>query len=332
MKQESKIITKYKNGALGEGFLESVKNADEEDVRVLLAAILLEEKDGEVDPELLRTGLGISEAELSASVKFWRGAGLLDTSKRTSKKISDASKQGAEEKKPEKTDIESAHRGGKLERDDFPSYTTEELTALMKKRSITSDFIGEASRVYGKIFNQHEVEMIVRMIDYIGFDGECVLMLLSFFAKEKKTLRYIEKTALALYDEGISSAAELQEKLCAMERVRTCEGQIRAMFGMTGRSLTTKEKKYISTWLGKMNFDVEMIRLAYEKTVDATHSPSCAYANGILERWFADGIDTPQKVADADEKRSSAKAAETGSSFDTDDFFEAALKRSYENI
>ena len=332
MKQESKIITKYKNGALGEGFLELVKNADEEDVRVLLAAILLEQRDGEIDSELLRTGLGISEAELSASVKFWRGAGLLGTSKRAAKKETDTQKQGAEEKKPEKTDIESAHRGGKVEREEFPSYTTEELTALMKKRRITSDFIGEASRVYGKIFNQHEVEIIVRMIDYIGFDEECVLMLLSFFAKDKKTLRYIEKTALALYDEGISTASELQEKLCALEHIRTGEGQIRAMFGMTGRSLTTKEKKYISTWLGKMNFDVEMIRLAYEKTVDATHSPSCAYANGILERWFADGIDTPQKVADADEKRSSVKAAETESSFDTDDFFEAALKRSYENI
>jgi DnaD/phage-associated family protein len=170
------------------------------------------------------------------------------------------------------------------------------------------------------------------MIDYIGFDEECVLMLLSFYAKEKKTLRYVEKAALALYDEGISTAVELQERLCAMERIRTSEGQIRAMFGMTGRSLTTKEKKYISSWLGKMNFDVEMIRLAYEKTVDATHGPSCAYANGILERWFADGIDTPQKVADADGKRAAAKAAEQEGGFDTDVFFEAALKRSYENI
>lgn len=332
MKQDGKIITKYKNGALGESVLESVKNADEEDVRVLLAAILLEQRDGEIDPELLRAGLGIGEAELSASVKFWRGAGLLGTAKRSAKKESESHKQETEEKKTAKTDIESAHRGGKVERDEFPSYTTEELTALMEKRKITSDFIGEASRVYGKMFNQHEVEMIVRMIDYIGFDEECVLMLLSFFSREKKTLRYIEKTALALYDEGISTSAELQEKLCAMERIRTCEGQIRAMFGMTGRSLTTKEKKYISSWLGKMNFDVEMIRLAYEKTVDATRGPSCAYANGILERWFADGIDTPQKVADADQKRSSAKAAEQESGFDADVFFEAALKRSYENI
>ena len=166
MKQEGKIITKYKNGALGEGFLDSVKNADEEDVKVLLAAILLEVRDGEIDTELLCKGLGIDTAELMASVKFWRGAGLLGTSKQSTKKDSAEKKQ--------KTDIESAHRGGKVEREEYPSYTTEELTALMEKRKITSDFIGEASRVYGKMFNQHEVEIIVRMIDYIGFDEECV--------------------------------------------------------------------------------------------------------------------------------------------------------------
>ena len=104
------------------------------------------------------------------------------------------------------------------------------------------------------------------------------------------------------------------------------------MFGMGGRALTTKEKKYIASWIEKMNFSIEMIRLAYDKTVDVTHEPSCAYANGILERWYADGIDTPEKVKDADERRSADKAMSTGSSFDNDDFFEAALRRSYETI
>ena len=199
MKQDSKIITKYKDGALGEGFLESVRNADEEDVRVLLAAILLEQRDGEINSELLCKALGIEQTELMASVKFWRGAGLLGTAKSVAKKEkTDSTEKQQNGSERRGFDAESAHRGGKIERDELPSYTTEELTALMEKRRITSDFIGEASRVYGKMLNQHEVEIIVRMIDYIGFDEECVLMLLSFYAKEKKTLRYVEKAALAL--------------------------------------------------------------------------------------------------------------------------------------
>ena len=232
--------------------------------------------------------------------------------------------------KEEKPKLESAHKDGKLDKEALPAYTTEELTVLMKKKKITSTFIGEASRVYGKVFNQHEIEIIVRMIDYIGFNSECVLLLLSYYSKQKKTLRYIEKAALTFYDEGITTEKELQQKLCAMERREEIEGKIRAMFGMTNRALTTKEKKYIISWVEKMNFSLDMIRLAYDKTVDVTHEPSPAYANGILERWYADGIDTPEKVEAADEKRDQSKRGQVERSFDTNDFFEAALRRSYE--
>ena len=320
MKHIDKVHTTYKNKKLKVDMLDSVKNADEEDLRVLLATILLEgsSEDGEVKTEDICEALCIGEEEFSASLKYWRGAGLLSVPK----------KKAAE--KEEKRKPENAHKDGKLDMESMPTYTTEELTALMKKRKITSDFIGDASRVYGKMFNQHEVEIIVRMIDYIGFDGECVLLLLSYYSKQKKTLRYIEKAALAFYDEGISTAKELQQKLCAMERRDAVEGKIRTMFGMNNRALTTKEKKYITSWVEKMNFSVEMIRLAYDKTVDITHEPSPAYANGILERWYADGIDTPEKVAEADEKREEGKRGQIESSFDSNEFFEAALRRSYE--
>ena len=74
-----------------------------------------------------------------------------------------------------------------------------------------------------------------------------------------------------------------------------------------------------------------MIRLAYDKTVDTTNKVSAAYANTILEDWYAKGIDTPQKVQKADEERAIANGGEVKKSYDSDDFFEAALKRSYEN-
>ena len=219
----------------------------------------------------------------------------------------------------------------KLDKETMPSYTTKELTKLMEERKITSEFISEASRVYGKIFNQHEVEIIVRMVDYIGFEPESVLMLLSYYSKKKKPIRSIEKAALNFYDEGISTSVALEEKLCAMERREQIEGKIRAMFGMTGRDLTTKEKKYIVSWVEKMGFDLDMIRLAYDKTVDIKHEALPAYANGILERWYADGIDTPEKVEAAEQKHEEGKPVRVERSFDSNDFFEAALKRSYGN-
>ncbi len=337
MKHIEKIVTKYKGAGSFDAFFDAVRNADEDDLKVLLGAILLEEKNGEaVNVSELCDLLGIDDegGAVSASIKYWKGAGLVGLPKKSTAK--NPQSIDAQKKTEIDTEKKSAHRDGKLERDSMPSYTTAELTQLMEKRQITAKFIDEASRVFGKIFNQHEVECIVHMIDYIGFDEECVLLLLSYYKNRKKTLRYVEKAALALYDEGISDAEALSQKLFVMEKREEAEGKIRSMFGMGGRELTTKEKKYIVAWVEKMHFDVEMIRLAYDRTVDATHGPSVPYANGILERWFADGINTPEKVKEAEEKRAAANAKskenDVTSSFDTDDFFEAALRRSYSDL
>ena len=72
------------------------------------------------------------------------------------------------------------------------------------------------------------------------------------------------------------------------------------------------------------------------------------YTDGVLKRWAAEGLTTPEAVAASDERWRRARENEAvsagksktpkdggkkqGGSFDVDDFFEAALKRSYEDI
>ena len=125
MKHIDKVHTNYKNKELDADTLEPIKNADEEDLRVLLAAILLGEKseDGSVDTKDICEVLSISQEEISASIKYWRGAGLFAVPKK---------KAASKEAKPK---LESAHKDGKLDKESLPAYTTEELTALMKKRN-----------------------------------------------------------------------------------------------------------------------------------------------------------------------------------------------------
>jgi len=60
------------------------------------------------------------------------------------------------------------------------------------------------------------------------------------------------------------------------------------------------------------------------------HELQDSYANAILENWYASGLKTVKDVEAQEEQRS--KAVPSGSSFSTDSFFEAALKRSYENM
>ena len=105
------------------------------------------------------------------------------------------------------------------------------------------------------------------------------------------------------------------------------------MFGMKSRALTTKESKLLRAWMG-FGYGIDIVRLAYERTVAATNEPSVPYANAILERWNAEGLRTLGEVqeylSEQEAKKNGAGKPELGNSFDTDDFFEAALRRSYQ--
>ncbi len=126
----------------------------------------------------------------------------------------------------------------------------------------------------------------------------------------------------------------LQSRFRQMEENAKTETAVAAMFGMTGRALTAKEKKFLGNWIGVMGFDLDCIRLAYDITVDNTHEPAPAYANTILTNWYNDGLRTYDAIVAAEEekKAKNKKEREQDKSFDTDEFIAAALKRTFEEL
>ena len=329
MKKNEKISVVYDAQKPTQSFITSLKAADEADLQVLL--MLSMHRDSEdLDMETVRTALELTEEELAASVKYWRGSGILKKIKKTETKASAS-------KNDKKTELKTAHAGGKVERADAaPSYTSAELSALIEQRRITTEFIDDACRIMGKMLPTRDINTLVGMVEYIGLDEECVLAILAYTVSiGKKTVKYAETLAFSLYDEGLTDKSALEDRLARMTAARSVRGKVEAMFGITGRALTAKEKKFLTAWTETMGFDEEVIRLAYDITVDNTGSPALAYANTILESWHALGLRTADEVAAEIEKSRAARKNAKGTpdkSFDTDEFFEAALKRTFEEI
>ena len=328
MKKNEKISIAYTAPKPTQSFITSIKAADEGDLRLLLALSMHKDTD-DLDLESLRVALELSEEELAASIKYWRGAGILKKIKKTESKNSEASPKN-EASHP------SAHADGKVERAEVaPSYSSAQLADLIEQRRVTAEFIDNAQRVMGRMFSTRDMNILVGMVEYVGFNEECVLSLLAYVAGlERKTLKYAETLAFSLYDEGINTKAALDERLARMKQARSVRGRVESMFGMTGRALTAKEKKFLTSWTETMGFDADVIKLAYDITVDNTGEPAPAYANSILDNWYKAGLRTADEVsAEIEKSKTSKKAAKTeNKSFDTDEFFSAALKRTFEDL
>lgn len=331
MGKSAKRIIKYRNCNIPEDISEILGNADENDLKILITLMMAADSEGEVPESFsVEEALSLSKAEVDASLKFWRGAGVISGARASG---------GAKAKKPEpvaepeKVAIATAHREGAVETSsNLTSYASAELATLLERRKVTAEFIDEAQRVFGKTFNSYDTSIVVGIVDRLGFDEEAVLAILAYVTRlGKKGLRYAEKVALALYDDGYTTSHEVSERIAVIERSKEEIHKIKQLFGIGGRELSRTEKSLFEKWTQKFEYDIEIVRLAYDITVDAIQKPVPKYADSILERWYAEGLRTAESIESFEKNKKTAKA-EGEKSYDLDDFFEAALKRSFDDL
>ena len=307
--------------------VDALSRAGEIDVKVLLYLCAHESK---AEEKKLAKLLSCSESDIKASLSFWRGAGIVDL-------CGDDSPSDEESFKDEKSSHEEKHEDkheDKKEKEkskklhlpeELPRYSTDELANVLEGRSEAVALIDECQNIAGKVFNVKEISVLVGLLDYLGLEPDYIMMLLTYcVASGKKSLHYLEKAAFGFYDAGITTGDQLSEELRRRESADEAEGRIRSMFGVGERAFTTKEKKFISSWINDLSYSLDIIGKAYEITADATGKGSFAYANSILERWNAAGLRTLEEITASYEKGD----VPTEGSFDTDSFFEAAVRRS----
>ena len=306
-------------GAFPKSALDVVKRAGADELKVLLFLCSCE---GNADEKKLVKLTGCKSESVRDALSFWRGAGIIDAADGEPTPITETEETGAITAESEK----KAESKKKLQRsEELPNYTSKELSDILEKRSDTATLINECQNIMGKIFNVREINVLIGLCDYLTLDTEYIMILLTYcMSIGKKNLHFAEKLAFSLYDAGICTSQELSEELRRRELAQSAEGRIRTLFGVGERAFTSKEKKMICAWVGEMGYPIEIIERAYEATADATGKGSIPYANSILERWYSEGLRTLEDIETAVAK----KKGEMGdSSFNTDDFFDAAIKR-----
>lgn len=289
---------------------------NESELKVLLAV------SAESDEALARELCGLDESEFTMALSFWRGAGLVTRARK---------KQTAPVEKTEKESETPVIDTGKL-----PEYTSADITRLKKEDPIFNSILDEAQGTYGKFFNNVESGYIVAMRDHLSLDGEYILMLLEYFKREGKPLRYVAGVADTLVKRGICDPESLEVYLKRRDTFRGSEGKYRDLFGIGTRALTAYEEKYFTSWSEEMKMPFELVRVAFERTVEKKGTPQKSYINGILKKWKEANIKSIEELSlyeqnkGAVQKSTGSIQGTTGeSTFDIDDFFSAALDRMY---
>ena len=333
---------KYVNGEIPDNIADILANADEQDLKILALLLMAADSEGEVEDSFsLEDMLGISKSEVDASLKFWRGAGVIGTAHSSKKRAAEKTNENREAKSTASADetasgIKYAHKGGALEGNVSEIYGSRELATLLHDRAVTVDFIDEAQKVFGKTFTARDTSIVVRLIDEYGFDEESVLLFLSYVrANGKKGVSYAEKIAIGFYDDGITAIEDVEAEFLRREQSKEQIFKIKKMFGFGARELTKTENELFTKWIRDYGYGEDVIKLAYDIMINAIQRVQPKYADKILEKWHVEGLKTAEEIEKYEaDKRGAQKPASNDpqKSYDLDDFFAAAIKRSFEEL
>ena len=252
--------------------------------------------------------LTISCEDVKSSLSFWVKAGVVSC-------------DGLEEFE-NKMVTEAPSKG-------VPTYTGNQIEAYIAKNKRMGELFKECQSLLGKVFNKHDYDNVINLKEYYKFSSAYILLLLAHCVDIGKTnWAYVRKLASELYDNGIDSYKKLDRHFADRKDEKTLEFKIRKLFGIGEREFTKTEKSVFDKWIeDKIPFD--LLELAYEITVEKTGKSTPRYANKIIENWISSGISTAEEARESQIRYKNKIAADT---FDADDFFEAALKRSYADM
>lgn len=190
-----------------------------------------------------------------------------------------------------------------------PQYSETDVLTAMDTDSDFRSLYGEIQRLLGRTLNTEEMKILLGFIRYLGLPGDVISVLVCYCKERARqkgslrnpSLRTIEKEAYAWAEQGIDTMEEAVAYMRKQANRRSRLGQLMEALQIRGRNLTPGEEKYAQQWLD-WGFELETLKLAYERTCLNTGGLSWAYMNKILSRWQEAGLLTVEQVQKKDTK------------------------------
>lgn len=224
--------------------------------------------------------------------------------------------------------------------EDLPDYSAEEIIEGSKTDSVFTAVLNEAQTALGRMLSRADLKILYGIYNYLGLPAEVIIELIHYCLTEYRrkygenkvpSLRYIEKEAYIWARNELFTLDSAANYIKTMTQKREKHEIVKRSFGIYGRELSAGERKYIDSWLDE-GFSLDVIMLAYDKTVTNTGRLQWSYLNGILKNWKKQGLSTVDDIYKQDtNKKTSDKNAYTAKSEKNDNEMKELI-RTFEKV
>ena len=283
----------------------------------LRALLILLRRGGSAQEEEIAAELATDAAEVRDALRYWVNEGILTASGQA--RLQQAAPV---QSPPEPTETVPAAVPPKQKesrpRQELPpkgmtsTYrgrpTNEQIAAMMAKDPNIEFLFQAASEKLGKYLQLTDRSSLIYLYDWAGIPIDGILMVIQYCCSlGKRQMRYIERVALDWQDAGVNSLETAEEHIRGLEERNSWAGEVKAAFGIRDRELVEKEQAYVNKWYGEYHSGIQLIRLAYERTIERIGKLSFPYVDSILKSWQEKKITTPQEAMQEQKREEPAK-------------------------
>ena len=267
----------------------------------------------------LSAGTGVPQAEAEEAVLFWQQANILSAENSSvpqpvivpAAPVAPAdSMQSDPEKDPEpqKPAVQQTEQS-KPAAERRALLSPSDIAEIMKDTPDISELFKISESILGSL-NYTMQNSLITMKMLLGLPAEVLITLITYCKViDKAQPAYIEKVASAWAESGIDTLELAQEDVERMSRSRTYTGKVMKAFEMR-RNPTSNQAAFIEDWQN-LGISEELLRYAYELTIEKIDKLSFPYINSILRSWSDSGFRTKDDVKAA-EPASKRKKSSSG--------------------
>lgn len=252
--------------------------------------------------------LGITESELSAALGFWRGAKVL--------RIGDAH--------------EIPKKAAPSKINTMQEYDAKELAEAKTSDPAFATVCEFFSSQFDKAtLTRADLNSLYYLYQYVGIPCELLCEYIDYCSKNgKRGTQYFVKASIGFFEENeLDTVEKFSEYLSLREVADENVNKMRSLLGIGGRALTTTQKQIFTRWFEDRQHSFELVKYAYEITVDNIDKPNLKYMDSILERWFSQNIRTVEHAEKERESYKKENGSENNDTFDFDEFLAIAKNR-----
>lgn len=204
---------------------------------------------------------------------------------------------------------------------DFGRLKADRVRQLKKDDNVVQ-LLFIAEQYLGKTLSPAETSRLLYFYEELHFSPDLVEYLIEYcVSRGSKSIRYMEKVALAWHEAGITTVSMAKQETSAYNKNYF---SILRAFGISNRNPVQSEISLMNQWLNDYGFTLDIITEACSRTVSQTGKASFQYADSILSKWKKKGVrhltdvqalDTLHRQAQADRAEQKSRKAASSNRF-----------------